>query len=37
MTDEKYAQVLHQNPELPRHPDYLNEEFPKSRDFKIDQ
>ncbi len=36
MTDEKYVQVLQQNPELPRHPDYLNSEFPLSRDFKIE-
>lgn len=36
MTDEKYVQVLQQNPELPRHPDFLNSEFPISRDFKIE-
>lgn len=34
MSDEKYIQILVDNPELPRHPQFLSDEFPDSRDFK---
>ena len=35
--DEEYEKILLANPELPRHPHFLNSNFQKSRDFVLEK